>query len=150
MSDREIHSLQQEQANGLLHGVDATFGYVQSLAPAATATTTLDAVSAYELRPTTTLFVAPTAGGGAFSHIVVLPVANRAPGDIIDVLYTQPASTNPTVVFRNASASGTVLLTVSGAVSKVANASFRFNGTAWKLINARQTTEVPAAAVVLA
>lgn len=150
MSDREIKSLIQEQANGTLHGVDATFGYVQTLAPSATGTTTIDAVSSYELRPTTTLFVSPAAGGGAYSHKVVLPVTNRAPGDIIDVLYTQPNSTNPTVVFRNADASGTVLLTVSGAVNKVATASFRFNGTAWKLVDARQSTEVPAAAVVLA
>lgn len=141
MADRELHSIIQEAANGVVRGVDALLTSVESYAPSAAGDSTAATVSSLRyLKPSTTLIVSPAAGGGAYTHNIALSVTNHAPGDEVVVVYTQPNSTNPTVVFKNATAAGTTLLTISGAVNKTAGARFQFNGTAWKLVTAAQSS----------
>jgi hypothetical protein len=58
-----------------------------------------------------TYWVTVGAGSGAYTHTITLPAANRDEGDKIGIQLILPASTNPTIVFKNSA--GTVLDTIT-------------------------------------
>ncbi len=108
---------------------------VETYAPSAAGNTAAAAVaSSRYAQPVTTLLVAPTAGVGTYTYVIYFAIANRIAGDSVVVKYTAPASTNPTVEFRNAASDGTLLLTANPAASFVGSAEFVYTGTAWVLL----------------
>lgn len=75
------------------------------------------------------------AGAGPYTHVVVLAGTGRQAGDAIELTLSIPNSVNPTIEVRDATAGGTLLLSLPGAGRTAAiqrNVSFRFNGTAWR------------------
>jgi len=73
-------------------------------------------------------------GGGAWTHKVYFAVAAAVAGDRVLARVSLPDSIDPTVEFRDASATGTVLLSLpSKSFETEAWALFVFDGTAWGL-----------------
>lgn len=78
----------------------------QSIAPSAAGNTsiTLPALARRKV-----LTIAPTAGAGAYTHVVYFPVADRLAGDEVVVRLKMPASANPTIELRDATAAGALI-----------------------------------------
>lgn len=105
-----------------------------SYAPTTTnGTTTTTLANSRVVQPVTYIAVAPVAG--SYTAKLSLDVTYHRPGDLVYVKYTAPSGTAPTVEFRNASATGTLLLTATPPPSTVGYASFIFGGTAWALLD---------------
>jgi len=98
--------------------------------------------SAQDILPFNSVFVTAAAGAGAYTSIVVLSADNHLAGDTAEVVISLPASANPTITVRNATAAGTVLLTVAnaGGTARTVTGEFLFNGTAWILLRAAVAT----------
>ena len=107
----------------------------QTIAPSATGSTS---VSLAATQRWSSLLVQPTAGTGSYTHKIVLPTTNRLNGDVVNARLEMPASTNPSIEFRNASTSGTLLGPSGAAIAGLAGAAvyelqFVFSGSAWRL-----------------
>lgn len=75
-------------------------------------------------------------GTGIYTRNVVLDVADREDGNVVDVMVAMPASTNPTVKFYDASTGGTLLLTMpTDTVAATFHLKFIYSSTsgAWEL-----------------
>jgi hypothetical protein len=83
----------------------------QAIAPSAAGNTSIT-IAALARRKVLT--ISPTAGAGAYAHEVYFPTANRITGDEMVVRIRMPASVNPTINLRSATAAGTVVKTVVG------------------------------------
>jgi hypothetical protein len=109
--------------------ITALFQSPQSIAPSAAGNTsiTMPALARRKI-----LTIAPTAGSGTYAHEVYFPVANRAAGDEIAVRISMPASANPTINLRNATAGGTILRTVVGTGTAFTDLwVLVYGGSAW-------------------
>jgi hypothetical protein len=141
MATPYLKSLVQVNAFGNTVGVEGPLVKAEtavSVSAAGTAGTFGVLSSAQEILPSNLVTVTAGAGAGAYTSIVVLSAANHLAGDKADVVINLPASANPTVTVRNATAAGTVLLTVAnaGGTARVVTGEFVFNGTAWVLLRA--------------
>jgi len=88
------------------------------------------------------------AGGGAYTHNIVLATSNAQAGDVRRVLVYMPASVNPTIRIYNASTGGTLLTTIptDAAVVRSWVVETHYNGSAWasvtvSLLDVRSATE---------
>jgi hypothetical protein len=75
----------------------------------------------------------------AFTHTIALQVTNAEQGDRIDLRLSMPASVDPTIEIRNATAGGTLLTTINPENSTDAlpfAGSYAYDGTAWNEISA--------------
>lgn len=78
------------------------------------------------------------AGAGIYTATYSLKLTNAAEGDIINILFLLPASTNPTVEVHNDVAGGTLLFTYTSLIGG-ADVAFRAvfsSGGAWVKLNA--------------
>lgn len=77
------------------------------------------------------------AGAGAYTATYSLKLANAAEGDIINILFLMPASTNPTVEVHNDVAGGTLLFTYTSVIggTDVAFRGVFSSGGAWVKLN---------------
>lgn len=83
----------------------------QSIAPSAAGNTsiTMPALARHKV-----LTISPAAGAGAYTHVVYFPVADRLAGDEVVVRLKMPASANPTIELRDATAGGTLIKSWTG------------------------------------
>lgn len=90
--------------------------------------------------------LSPGSGSGTYTHTVVLPLTQTdlnggstlaaLAGDTITVRLLFPASANPTIEIRNASAAGTLLLSVAGTGTAFAQTvQAVWSGAGWELHN---------------
>ncbi len=122
-----------------------------AIAPSAAGDTVVGALSnARNLIPVSVLNASPAAGSAPYTYTVSLSATYHQPGDIAHVKVLSPASTNPTVVVHDASATGTTLLTITAVSGKQTFATFVFTGTAWVLLNVSTPTASASAAAVTA
>lgn len=77
------------------------------------------------------------AGAGIYTATYSLKLTNAAAGDIINILFLLPASTNPTVEVHDDVAGGTLLFTYTSLIGG-ADVAFRgvYDGAAWVKLNA--------------
>ena len=109
----------------------------EALAPSAAATKTATFYSSTrEWRGRVTV----GAGSGLYTYKIVLPTTGRSAGDQALLRVAMPASANPTIEIRNATAGGTTLATVAavddgagGYPARTWSLQLLFNGTAWEL-----------------
>jgi len=78
--------------------------------------------------------VTADAGAGAYIHTLTCPVTGIVAGDELLLLLELPASANPTIELRNATAGGTLLHSQTGnaTISEYVSIRLVFNGTAWE------------------
>lgn len=122
------------EGGGDVSQTDRTY---QGLSLSSAGTTQLSLSS---LHRETTVKIAAGAGSGSYTQKIVLPAtAARKKGDQAHIRAELPASANPTLQFRNASDSGTLLETLTGlgggAVTYLLE--FVFDGSAWLKLSAR-------------
>jgi len=75
----------------------------------------------------------------AFTHTITLQTTNAEQGDVINVRLSMPASVDPTIEIRNATAGGTLLTTFqseNNTDSLPAAGLYMYDGSAWKEIAA--------------
>lgn len=83
--------------------------------------------------------VTDTYDASAFTHTITIQTTNAEQGDIVNVRLSMPASVDPTIEIRNATAGGTLLTTFqseNNTDSLPASGLYMYNGTAWKEISA--------------
>lgn len=82
-----------------------------------------------------------SAGAGAFTRKIALPITNRVAGHLAVISLRLPASANPTAEIRNVDGSGTLLFTIAGDAAAARNYLVTLAYTelgAWELWDARE------------
>jgi hypothetical protein len=114
-----------------------TINGVATLAPAAAGTSTvpIEPEIHHQL-----VRVTASAGGGAFTHKIVLPIADRVSGDRCEASVRMPASANPTISFHTTNDATSALHAIApdAGAARFYFLLFVFNGGLWELWDAHQ------------